>query len=120
MFGVPHFPLIDRQMTRANCLDWLADRVPHTVPRSACTFCPFHSDAEWSDLKRSGGADWGRVIEVDHGMRVPGAIYNRNIEQSLYLHKACKPIDEIDFHPRVNTKELQLGFGVECEGVCGV
>jgi hypothetical protein len=51
---------------------------------------------------------------------VPGVILNRKLNQSLYLHKACKPIDEIEFHPRVNSKELQLGFGVECEGVCGV
>jgi hypothetical protein len=120
MIGRPHFPLIDKQMTRANCIDWLADRVPHTVPRSACIFCPFHNDAEWAQLKAAGGADWARVIEVDRGLRNPDSIVNRNLDQSLYLHKTCKPIDEIEFHPHVNPKELQLGFGVECEGVCGV
>jgi hypothetical protein len=118
--GEPHFPLIDKQMTRANCIDWLADRVPHTVPRSACIFCPFHNDAEWAQLKAAGGADWARVIEVDQGLRNPDSIVNRNVDQSLYLHKACKPIDEIEFRPMSNPKDLQLGFGVECEGVCGV
>ena len=42
----PHFPLVDRMITRANCLEWLEGRVPHPVPRSACVFCPFHTDAE--------------------------------------------------------------------------
>lgn len=120
MPGVPHFPLIDKQMTRANCLDWLADRVPHIVPRSACTFCPFHSDAEWQHLKDAGGADWARAVEIDHALRTTGTVANRDMDQVMYVHRSCKPIDAIDFHPRVNTKELQLGFGVECEGVCGV
>ena len=40
-------PLIERHMTRRDCLDWLDERgtVPHEVPRSACVFCPFHDDA---------------------------------------------------------------------------
>lgn len=120
MIGVPHFPLIDKQFSRANCLDWLAGRVPHQVPRSACTFCPFHNDAEWQHLKDGGGADWDRIVQIDRALRTPGVIVNRTLEEKLYLHTACKPIDEIDFKPRVNRKEMQLGFGVECEGVCGV
>lgn len=117
---IPHFPLIDRMMTRANCLDWLEGRVPHEVPRSACVFCPFHSDAEWQRIKDRGGEDWRRAVEIDHVLRTTGAVANRDMRQSMYVHRTCKPIDEIDFRPRVNPKELQLGFGVECEGVCGV
>jgi hypothetical protein len=41
-------------------------------------------------------------------------------DQQLFLHVLCRPIDEIDFRPRENRKEMQLGFGWECEGVCGV
>jgi hypothetical protein len=117
---LPHFPLIDRMMTRANCIDWLQGKVPHEVPRSACVFCPFHSDAEWQRLKDAGGADWARAIEVDAWLRTTGSVANRDMRQTMYVHRSCKPIDEIDFRPRVNAKELQLGFGVECEGVCGV
>jgi hypothetical protein len=120
VWAEPHFPLIERQMTRANCLDWLADKVPHPVPRSACTFCPFHSDAEWKALKTAGGEDWDRIVQIDRAIRTPGTIVNRNLDQSLYLHRTCKPIDEIQFQPKVNTKELQLGFGLECDGMCGV
>jgi hypothetical protein len=118
----PHFPLIDRAMTRANCILWLEDRVPHPVPRSACTFCPFHSDAEWQHLKDAQGADWERLVQIDRALRTPGVIVNRNLDQKIYLHRSCLPIDEIDFKPKTNRKELQLGFGFdnECEGVCGV
>ena len=117
---LPHFPLIDRMMTRANCLDWLKGKVPHEVPRSACVFCPFHTDAEWQRIKDRGGIDWERAVEIDHTLRTTGAVANRDLRQTMYVHPSCKSIDEVNFRPRVNAKELQLGFGVECEGVCGV
>ena len=57
-----------------------------------------------------------RLIEIDSGIREPGAIVNRNLEQKLYLHRSCKPIDEIDF-----TKgRRSLGLAMECEGGCGL
>ena len=120
--GEPHFPLIEMQMTRANCLDYLEKRVPHPVPRSACVFCPFHTDLEWQRLKDAGGPDWDRLVQIDHGIRQEGVVVNRNMNLPMFLHRACKPIDEIDFKPKTNPKEMQLGFGFgeECEGVCGV
>jgi len=116
----PIFPFVDRQWTRANCLEWLEGRVPHEVPRSACVFCPFHTDQEWQRLKDRGGEDWARAVEIDHVLRTTGAVANRDMRQTMYVHRSCKPIDEVDFRPHINSKELQLGFGVECEGVCGV
>lgn len=116
----PHFPLIDRMMTRANCIDWLTDRVPHQVPRSACVFCPFHTDNEWQQLKDRGGNDWERAIQIDCALRLPGTISNEGLVGALYLHSDRKPLVQVDFHSRPRSKELQLGFGIECEGVCGV
>jgi hypothetical protein len=42
----------------------------------------------------------------------------RNLNQSLYLHRSCKPITEIDF---ANYKQASFdGFLMECQGMCGV
>ena len=115
-----HFPLVEQILTRANCIEWLQGRVPHEVPRSACVFCPFHSDTEWDRLRTAGGGDWARAVEVDAALRSSGAVANRDMQQTMYVHRSCKPLTQIEFHPRVNAKESQLGFGLECEGVCGV
>jgi len=56
-----HFPLIENFMTLANCLTYLADKVPHETPRSACVFCPFHSDYEWDRQKREDPEILGRI-----------------------------------------------------------
>jgi hypothetical protein len=117
---IPHFPLIDRMMTRANCLEYLKKKVPHDVPRSACVFCPLHSDSEWQRLKDSHSSDWDRAVEIDRALRAIGTRANRDMRQTMYLHGSCRPLEEAEFRPRMNTKELQLGFDIECEGVCGV
>jgi hypothetical protein len=116
----PRFPLVDRQWTRANCLDYLAGKVPHSVPKSACVFCPFRDDAGWQQMKDEAGPDWNRAVEIDIALRVEGCAAARRMRSTLYVHETCQPLTQVEFRPRTNPKELQLGFGVECEGVCGV
>lgn len=118
-----HFPLLDKGFTRANCILWLERYgIPHKVPRSACVFCPFHSDAEWQRLKDAGGTDWQRAVEVDAALR-SDSILQRRHDQTMFVHRSCKPLRLVQLRPRLNAKEMQLGLGgfqQECEGVCGV
>lgn len=115
------FPLLALNMTRADCLSWLADKVPHQVPRSACVYCPFHNDAEWLRIKESA-ADWNLAVEVDESLRIPGNVVNRKMNQKIYLHRSCQPLTQITFNPKPSAREVQtnLAFQQECLGVCGV
>jgi hypothetical protein len=111
----PCFPLIDHSWTRADCQAYLKDRVPHETPRSACVYCPFHSDAEWMNVRKSP-ADWALAVKVDAGLRKPGAIVNRNMDAEMFAHRSCVPLDQVQFK-----HERQFNFfTAECEGVCGV
>jgi hypothetical protein len=117
------FPLVDQFITRAGCLKDLANRVPHQTPRSACVFCPYHDDFEWSRLKESPDADdWRRAVEVDHSLRAPGNIVNRNMEQPMYLHGSCQPLDLVQFNttPDPRRAQLALNFSADCLGMCGL
>jgi 3'-phosphoadenosine 5'-phosphosulfate sulfotransferase (PAPS reductase)/FAD synthetase len=117
---VAHFPLLDLNgemaigWTRDYCETvYLPARVPHIVPRSACKQCPFHSDREWIALKQQ--PEWDDIVQIDQRLREAGRIVNRNLDQKLYLHGSCKPIDQVVFQD-----ENQLGFALECEGGCGL
>jgi hypothetical protein len=110
------FPLFELMMTRLDCQRYLEDRVPHAVPRSACVFCPYKSDREWRNLKENDAAGWARAVEVDDGLRRPGAIVNRNMVASLYIHRSTKPL--ADAYLAENQGELD--FMNECEGGCGL
>ena len=112
-----HYPLIESlRWTRADCRAFLADKVPHRVPRSACVFCPFHDNEEWQRIKERNGRDWKRAVEIDRALRIPGNVVNRKLNQQLFLHRACVPLDQIDFTKDRNGDRSMAG---ECQGMCG-
>jgi len=106
------YPLIDLGMSRNDCKAWLAAHDIETPPRSSCTFCPFHSSAEWHDVKNVQ-ADWEEAIEIEN------RISKRRPNYTLYLHKELKPLDQIDFRTEQEKGQLTL-WDEECEGLCGV
>lgn len=120
---VVSFPLIEMKWTRADCLEYLKTRVPHTVSRSACVFCPFKSASEWIQTK-ARPKEWARALEIDRALREPGNVVNRNMDKSLYLHRSCVPLDVIDFDAELvaeqRRKAKPLFDLMECEGMCGI
>jgi hypothetical protein len=116
------FPLFDMEMTRADCIKWLKEYgVPHETPRSACTFCPYRSDAEWKDMKDKDPESFLDAVEVDKAIRNK-AMRDESGSDLLWIHRSCKPLDQIDFTK--SSKDLPgqsfFGFQSECEGMCGV
>ena len=111
------FPLFELEMTRSDCIAYLRDRVPHEVPRSACVFCPFKSDAEWRRLRDTDPAGWSRAVEIDRVCRTA-----TGLDASRFLHKSCLPLDQVDLRPadeKTGQKHLFSGWQDECEGYCG-
>ena len=43
----------------------------------------------------------------------------KGFKEDAYLHRSLVPLDQIDFG-RGNRDQLQIDFGNECEGMCGV
>ncbi len=117
-YATPVFPLIDKGWSRKGCEAWLKDRVPHPVPRSACTFCPYKSDAEWAALKTTDPDGWTEAIEVDAAIRLASSRSSENLRDKLYLHRSCIPLEMVDLS---NPKPAKLdNFSLfDCLGMCG-
>ena len=114
----PHFPLIDRGWTRGDCLRWLEGRVPHQVPRSACVFCPYRSDAEFLLLKETDSEGWRRAVEVDDAIRDVDSALARKYQQRIFIHPTARPLATVTL--RGEGQGAFPYFTQECEGVCGV
>ena len=111
-----YWPLIEKEMTRSDCKEWFAERYPGRVlPRSACIGCPYHTDAEWAEMKRSDQESWADAVFVDAALRTSGRA--ERFRGEMYLHSSLLPLDEVEF-----AKPSLQGvlFGDECEGMCGV
>lgn len=112
------FPLLDLYMTRNDCLNWMKNHGYPEPPKSACIFCPFHSDAMWEEVKASD--EWESVVNFERELQRLSALdtVTRGIP---FLHRDCVPIDQVMFKPKTNNKLHQFDlFGNECSGMCGV
>jgi len=123
-WSVPLFPLASLGWAREECLAFLAKHVPHPVPRSACVFCPYHSDTEWKRIRDTDPEGWARAVEIDAAIRDPQSRCNQGLKDSLYLHRKCIPLPMVDIDAGA-AAEARRGkqpnlFGLMCEGMCGV
>jgi len=109
-----HYPLIDLGMYRGNCLQWMKNNNYLEPPRSACTFCPFHSNEEWRKLSN---ADFQHAVEFERKIQKTLKEDDEMLNSAPYLHPECKPLDEVDLSDKSSQIDM---FGNECEGMCGV
>ena len=114
------WPLIDFGMSRQDCLQWMRDKGYPQPPRSACRFCPFHSDEEWHRLKTEEPQEFQLVTKFEKDLQ-NAAKLQETLKGIPFLHGSCLPIDSIDFSEKITESHRQLSmFGNECEGMCGV
>lgn len=113
------WPLIEKRMSRNDCLSWMRDNGHHEPPRSACVFCPFHSDHEWRRLKEEEPDEWRKAVQFEKSLTV--AVARSDSATSIpFLNKRCVPLDQIDFYEDSSDPDQMDLFGNECEGLCGV
>lgn len=114
------YPLVDRRMTRKDCLDWCASHGYALPPRSACIGCPFKSEDEWRRLKAMP-EEWADAVDFDKKMR--DVLPHKHMTSTAYLHRSCVPLDEVDLRTEDERGIMRLfgeEFGQECEGMCGL
>lgn len=103
------FPLIDRNLSRGDCIDLLHDYGYPIPAKSACLGCPYRPDVDWIEMKSKRPEEWQSVVEVDRAIR---AGINR-VRVPLYLHRSLQPLEEVKFDE--GTRDL---WGEECSGLC--
>jgi hypothetical protein len=103
------YPLIEKDISRMQCFEWMKKNNYPEPPRSACTFCPYHSNEEWSIIKQNK-EEWEEVVKLDYLIRDSDVLKDK-----LFLHSSCKPINEIDFEEKDG--QFSFSFDDECEGV---
>lgn len=119
------WPLIERRMTRQDCKKWMQNHNYPEPPRSACIFCPFHSDVEWERIKKETPDEFDEVVEFEKKMQAASE-KDEFLISTPYLHPSCQPIDQVDTRSS-EEKSGQMSLDTvwntienECEGMCGV
>jgi len=116
----PRWPLLERRMKRQECHDWMASMGYPEPPRSACYYCPFHSDKEWRRMREHDPKHFAKAIKFDAKLRQMHKDHNKTLRMEVYLHSSCVPLSEIDFDNDEDKGQQTWDFQAECEGMCGV
>jgi hypothetical protein len=118
------WPLVELRMGRRDCLKWMESHGYPKPPRSACVYCPFHSDNEWRRLRDQEPEEFQRAIRFEKDLQAVKAKTERK-RGVPFLHPSCVPLDQVDLSTDIERGQLSLwldeqSFGNECEGMCGV
>lgn len=110
------FPLVDARLTRWHCLElWSKYCDLPAPPRSACVYCPYHSDDEWRRIRDNDPEAWEFACEYDERIRNST---RSGIRNPAYLHRSLVPLRDVDLTDyQANQANL---WNAECEGMCGV
>jgi len=109
MWLTNRYPLIDASMMRSDCESIL---LSHGLPiprKSACVFCPWHSNRAWQEVRDHDPVGWAKAITYDARLRT---------QRGAYVHRKMKPLADVNLRTQAR---LDLdGFGNDCVGMCGV
>jgi hypothetical protein len=111
------YPLVSRAVTRQDCKRWMVSKGYPIPPRSACTFCPYRCNVEWQKMRDLEPEAFAEACRVDDMLRtsLPG------IRGVCFVHAQRVPLREAKIEDdTTNRFPGSEGWGVECEGMCGV
>lgn len=114
------WPLIDAGISRQRCLAIMSELGFPKPTRSSCWFCPYHDNHFWAWIKKTRPDEFGKAVRFDAAIR---NMTKAGVERPVFLHRSCRPLDEVDFKTGGDPNQLTLfneDFQNECEGLCGV
>jgi hypothetical protein len=85
--------------------------------------CPFHRDDQWRWLRDTAPEQWADAVAFDHAIRSghQGGVHNAELcALGAYLHRSCRPLDEVDLSTPEDRGQLNL-LEIDCQsGGCGL
>lgn len=104
-FVKSRWPLLERRLTRNDCIDYLkANGLPVPV-KSACIGCPFRSASEYLAMRRQCAREWDEVVAFDAWVRDKKPRPTLTTD-SLFVRRERKALPEIDLERAARRERL--------------
>lgn len=87
--GLLWLPLVELAIRRAEAIRIVELMGWPTPPRSRCWMCPNQGDSEWRELKESHPSEFAKAVAFQSELT--------SVDPHAWLHKSCKPLDQVDF-----------------------
>lgn len=114
---INRWPLIEKRLSRWDCLAWMKRNGYPAPPKSSCLGCPFHSDRHWREMRDTAPGEWVQTVADDAAIREGGTLLG--MRETQFMHRSLVPLGKVDLSTDEERGQPDL-FGNECEGMCGV
>ena len=112
------YPLIDKKMTRKDCVKYVVAHGYKSPPKSGCYFCPFQSEKQWGILFRNHpDLYWDAVDLEDMDLNFPTYRLNKNGVPLRKLVEYFSPTIQMTLD---DSGEEREAMACEVAGYCGV
>lgn len=116
------FPLVEKRLTRNDCIEYLeSKRLPVPI-KSACIGCPYRRASEWLEMKDASPGEWAEVIAFDEVNRDnPLAVRGKSTADRLYVYQKSVPLAIADLEGDAKRERKWRGLPLICDaGYCHV
>ncbi len=86
------WPLIEKRLTRANCIEIIQLAGLEVPPWTACSFCPLQGDGMWRQLASDHKEDFARAVSLDDFVSSRGGA---NGKGPVWLHWQKRPLSQV-------------------------
>ena len=104
------YPLIDINMSRNDCKEYLKKHKQPIPSKSACVCCPYRSDSYFAHLRESKSKEWYDLLKFEKNLNQLSV----SKKAPVFIHSSMKPLKDAIF------KDKGEGFINECDGYCGI
>ena len=109
------YPLIDKKMTRADCVKYIIDQGFPVPPKSGCFYCPFQRLDQWKQLRSNHSDLWERAVKLEKN----GSLYPELTLSNF--RKKGKPLTLAQVDKRLGKSLYDFEIDPveeECSGAC--
>ena len=93
------WPLVEKQMTRQDCKDYLTARGLPVPPKSACIGCPYRPASDWIVMRDTAPDEFADAINFDEeNRRNPGVVRANSSAEAdeIFIYKHGGPLADAD------------------------
>lgn len=117
-YMINSWPLIEKRLTRNDCIDYLENKGLPVPVKSACVGCPYRDARTWQEMKVDETPDYRTAVNFDKLIR--HSLTGRGVNENLYVWRKEIPLGEVDFVEQSKKQRKAKQLPLFCHGYCGV
>lgn len=86
------YPLIERRMSRKDCIKLIQEEGLPTPPKSSCWFCPYHRLTVWKEMRQEKPELFWKAVDMERTLTERRVMLGKD---AVYFTRFGRPLDQV-------------------------